>query len=330
MGTTTYTYNAANLLVRLENKIGSKTVSSYQAAYNRSGQKLTENGMVLEEDSNSNSQITYTYDTLGRLVKEEHLGEDTIGYTYDSHNNRKEMIVGNQKTAYKYNKNEELLRTDTLDMDTNQDSVTIYKNDKNGNQLATVHRIKTNSSEPVFNLDITLGENRLNDNVVNHYDVLNQLIETLTKNYKIKYEYDSNGLRTKKIVNGKETIYVWDNDQIVMELDGEGNVKKRYIRGNGLIYMDKGKGTEKQYYVMDLHGNVIQMSDQNGNITKTYHYDAFGNEVNPHKKDDNPFRYCGEYYDKETESIYLRARYYRPELGRFTTRDTYTGEENGQ
>ena len=34
-----------------------------------------------------------------------------------------------------------------------------------------------------------------------------------------------------------------------------------------------------------------------------------------------PFRYCGEYYDKETDSIYLRARYYNPALGRFTTED---------
>ena len=34
-----------------------------------------------------------------------------------------------------------------------------------------------------------------------------------------------------------------------------------------------------------------------------------------------PFRYCGEYYDKETDSIYLRARYYNPVLGRFTTED---------
>lgn len=324
----TYTYNAANLPVSLENKTSSKTVSSYQATYNRNGQKLTENSKVLETDSSSNSEIKYTYDTLGRLIKEERSGEDMIEYTYDSHNNRKEMIVGKQKTAYKYNKNEELLRTDTLDMDTNQDSVIIYKNDKNGNRLAVVHRIKTNNSEPTFDLDITLGENRLNNNAVNHYDALNQLIETLTKNYKIKYEYDSNGLRTKKTVNGKETIYVWDNDQLVMELDGEGNVKKRYIRGNDLIYTDKGEGTEKQYYMTDLHGNVTQLSDENGNITKTYAYDAFGNEVNPDKKDDNPFRYCGEYYDKETESIYLRARYYQPELGRFLTRDTYTGEDN--
>ena len=44
------------------------------------------------------------------------------------------MTVGNKVTAYKYNKNDELLRTDTLNTDTEEDSVVIYKNDKNGNQ----------------------------------------------------------------------------------------------------------------------------------------------------------------------------------------------------
>ena len=38
----------------------------------------------------------------------------------------------------------------------------------------------------------------------------------------------------------------------------------------------------------------------------------------------NPFRYCGEYFDGETESLYLRARYYSPVSGRFITCLLYT------
>ena len=74
--------------------------------------------------------------------------------------------------------------------------------------------------------------------------------------------------------------------------------------------------------------NVVQLLDESGNVTKTYEYDSFGNEVKPEKKDENPYRYCGEYYDKETEEVYLRARYYEPGVGRFITRDTYTGESD--
>ena len=177
-------------------------------------------------------------------------------------------------------------------------------------------------------IDVTLGDNRLNENVVNHYNALNQLTQTLTKNYKVSFTYDAEGLRNSKTVNGEKTVFVWDGDQLVMELSEGGKVQKRYIRGNDLVYADKGENTEKQYYVTDPHGNVVQLTDESGAVTKTYEYDSFGNEVDPDSKDDNPFRYCGEYYDKETEEIYLRARYYQPAVGRFLTRDSYTGEDD--
>ena len=55
--------------------------------------------------------------------------------------------------------------------------------------------------------------------------------------------------------------------------------------------------------------------------------DAFGNKVDSDPKNNNPWRYCGEYFDKETGTVYLRARYYNPSFGRFISRDSYTGEE---
>ena len=57
-----------------------------------------------------------------------------------------------------------------------------------------------------------------------------------------------------------------------------------------------------------------------GTITKNYIYDAFGNEQYT-MADSNPFRYCGEYADRETGLLYLRNRYYDPSTGRFITED---------
>ena len=39
-------------------------------------------------------------------------------------------------------------------------------------------------------------------------------------------------------------------------------------------------------------------------------------------------RYCGEYYDAETGTIYLRARYYNPTTGRFISRDSFAGRKS--
>ena len=81
-------------------------------------------------------------------------------------------------------------------------------------------------------------------------------------------------------------------------------MQRRNDRGCGgnLVYSDRGEehasGSEdgKLFYVTDPHGNVVQLIDESGKVVKTYEYDSFGNEVNLDSKDDNPFRYCGEYY----------------------------------
>ena len=329
---TTYGYDYQNRLTSMTSETGKGVVSKYSSTYLKNGQKAEEVSTVMDKNGKSTKKTAaYTYDMLGRITRETKTGREDISYTYDANNNRKQMTIGNKTTAYQYNKNDELLRTDTLHTDTEKNDVVIYKNDKNGNQLATVNRseIPAEAKDTSYiDVDVTLGDNQLNDNVVNHYNALNQLTETLTKNYKVSFTYDAEGLRTGKTVNGEKTIYVWDGDQVVMELSKGGAVQKRYIRGNDLVYADKGENTEKTYYVTDMHGNVVQLLDESGNVTKTYEYDSFGNEVKPEKKDENPYRYCGEYYDKETKEVYLRARYYEPSVGRFITRDTYTGESD--
>ena len=76
------------------------------------------------------------------------------------------------------------------------------------------------------------------------------------------------------------------------------------------------------YYILNEHGDVAQLWGQSGTRKALYEYDAFGNERNPEKGDENPFRYCGEYLDLEMNTYYLRNRYYSPTTGRFLTEDT--------
>ena len=73
---------------------------------------------------------------------------------------------------------------------------------------------------------------------------------------------------------------------------------------------------------------MVQLTNTNGELTRNYNYDAFGNERDPDEEDANPFRYCGEYYDTETGLYYLRARYYDPLIGRFTQEDTHWNTAN--
>ena len=74
-------------------------------------------------------------------------------------------------------------------------------------------------------------------------------------------------------------------------------------------------------YVLNAHGDVVALVNSSGTVTKRYEYDAFGVELNPDENDENPYRYCAEYFDVESGTIYLRARYYSPNHGRFTQLD---------
>ena len=93
-----------------------------------------------------------------------------------------------------------------------------------------------------------------------------------------------------------------------------------YVYGINLISSRDSSGNEK-YYLYNAHGDVVQLVNGSGVVVKNYNYDAFGVEYDINDNDANPFRYCGEYFDKETGTIYLRARYYNPVNGRFTQQD---------
>ena len=150
------------------------------------------------------------------------------------------------------------------------------------------------------------------------YDGFNQLTRTIKDGLDVGYAYKPDGLRFSKTVDGATITHVWDGDNMVAELSGS-NVIATYLRGINLIYA-QGAGI-KTFYSFNAHGDVVQLSDASGNVIKNYDYDAFGNEYDLDENDGNPWRYCGEYWDGETGTVYLRARYYSPKIGRFTQED---------
>jgi len=64
-------------------------------------------------------------------------------------------------------------------------------------------------------------------------------------------------------------------------------------------------------------------------LTWSYAYDAYGVQQNPDPIDTNAFRYAGQYYDTESGTYYLRARYYNPNTGRFTQQDSWSNANRG-
>ena len=86
------------------------------------------------------------------------------------------------------------------------------------------------------------------------------------------------------------------------------------------------------FYFTNQMGDVISITDAQGNELVEYEYDEWGkliltradNQSNESIANINPIRYRGYYYDTETGYYYLQSRYYDPGLGRFISADDFS------
>src|SRR5690606_19667732 len=78
----------------------------------------------------------------------------------------------------------------------------------------------------------------------------------------------------------------------------------------------------------DALGSVRQMADASGEITFARGYDPYGVVTYTTGASQTEFGYTGEQYGDSTQLLYLRARHYSPTDGRFTSRDTWSGDLN--
>jgi len=141
----------------------------------------------------------------------------------------------------------------------------------------------------------------------------------------IEYEYNENGIRVGKTVDGVETSYLIDElqpyAQVLEEYDASGNLQAAYTYGEDLI------SRNGQFYHKDGLGSTRLLTDAFGGVSESYNYDAYGNLITGDGSE-NPYLFAGEQRDVETGLDYLRARYYDSTLGRFISRDAYQGSLN--
>jgi RHS repeat-associated protein len=73
------------------------------------------------------------------------------------------------------------------------------------------------------------------------------------------------------------------------------------------------------YYYTDPTGTVLAETDAQGNVTKTYDYRPYGEQALGQPPDG--LGYTGHVNDPDTGLVYMQARYYDPEVGRFLSVD---------
>ncbi len=132
--------------------------------------------------------------------------------------------------------------------------------------------------------------------------------------------YNGDGDRTSKTVSGDTTQHVLDLAATLPVVVSD--TEAVYLYGLDIIAQQQA---ERQYYFHDGLGSVRQLLDSTGEVEANYAYDPFGVPVVAGDAS-NPYRFTGEAWDEEVELLYLRARYYQPETGRFIIKDPWPAD----
>ena len=262
------------------------------------------------------TSITYKYDTANRLIRENNsVTNITYTYEYDDWGNITEKNLYNYTTEENLGSPARSFQYEYEDSDW-CDLLTSYDDDP---------ITYDNMGNPISYRGYT-------------FDWYGKQLVGATKNANtFSFEYNEDGLRQKKTVNGTVTDYYYNGKVLIgmkrgtttylFSYDAEGNVVS--------VKHVTPQETKEYYYLRNAQGDIIKLIDGDGQTVVEYVYTAWGAKVSTTGSMAStlgltqPFRYRGYVYDWETGFYYLQSRYYDPSTGRFISADVHLSTGQG-
>ncbi len=232
-------------------------------------------------------------------------GSRVISYTYDPLYRLKETAYSSGECyQYTYDKvgNRTALTTTT--------GLILYQYDA-ANRLTTVDGVP-------YTWD-NRGNLRSNGVFTYTYNAAGQMVKAQSITATLVYTYSGDGLLVARAANGNVTRYTWDLAAGLPQMVSDGTTL--YVPGVGEWSAAQGWA----YYLADGLGSVRQLADARGYVVQRYAYGPFGEPQAAEGSRTSRMRYTGEPWDGDVGLVYLRARWYDPATGRFTTRDPIPG-----
>lgn len=136
------------------------------------------------------------------------------------------------------------------------------------------------------------------------------------------FRYDPFGRRIQKSGPLGTTNFLYDQWDLLEEVDNAGNVLARYNHGVGYDQpLSMVRGGTTSYYQSDVLSTITSLSNGAGALSQTYTFDSFGNQTASSGSVTNPFRFTGRELDPETGIYNYRFRSYDSNTGRFISED---------
>jgi RHS repeat-associated protein len=291
--TSVFEYSALGQLKSLRHlQRDDQPLAAYRYEYDSEGRINT-----IDETTTQGIETTsYEYDLMGRLSKVKQPDKTTVTYEYDSIGNRTAMADASGITRYEYDAQGRLAKA----------GETAFAYDSAGNLISRKDK---------------------NNTVTYQYDDESRLLEVKSGKNKTRYTYDGEGNRARRETNGRVTNYITETvmgmPQVIAEYGADGNTS-HYLLGQSRIGRRDPNG-DTVYFLEDNLGSTRYVVDASGKIVSRYSYSTFGVPKLVEGKPEVEASYTGESWDADSQLLYLRARYYDPEIGRFLSPDPNPG-----
>ena len=303
IGKTIRTYDTVGRSDQLNHLDGSDSnISSYDYDYDFAG--LVTNETRVHQMTEFSQDIVYGYDLTGQLISADYSGQPNESFSYDPNGNRESSNA--HGSDYQTESGNRLTT----------DGQYTYEYDGEGNLI-----LKTKLQ--------TDDEGQAGETTEYVYDHRNRLIAATIKSAggimldEVSYIYDALGRRIARIENSKRLDFVYDGGNVWIDFD-DGTAVVRYLFGNNIDqnisrYRISG-GTV--WYLTDRLLTVRDLADRRGVLVNHTQFGAFGQILsNSNETSSDRFSFTGREFDSVIEEYYFRARFLRPETGRFLQQD---------
>ena len=357
--TVTFTYDANGNRTQMVDAVGTSNyvydelnrLTSYTDAYGKTiGYEYDANGNRTALIYPDGKQVTYTYDAANRLSQVMDWASRVTTYTYDTADLLTCTINANGTTvSYSYDDAQRLTSLFNRKSDSSVISSYNYTLDNVGNRigvtlvepLAPAYVSGTTSyTYNTANQIATAGATTFtfddNGNMCTKvtggvtttytYDFQDRLTSASDSTTSAQYSYNGVGLRLSRIIDGITTRFVVNEaerlSQVLVETDSSGAISSYYVYGIGLLSKVLPNGSAYTYH-FDPIGSTVSLTDSSEVQVNKYAYDFFGKLSNEQETAPNSFKYIGRLglEDEENGLLFIRARYYAPQLGRFLSVD---------
>lgn len=156
------------------------------------------------------------------------------------------------------------------------------------------------------------------------YNDANQLVKIINESDSstvAEYFYDANGQRVKKIEGGATTYYI--GDYVETQVNGSTVDNTSYYFANTERVARKDPDGSLYCYHGDHLGSTSVVTNESGAQSEKVAYYPYGS-LKEQVGEGSTYLFTDQEYDDESGLYYYGARYYNPELTRFTQPDTIT------